>query len=253
MSASGTTATGKVAFITGSTRGIGWASAQALAAQGFTIVLNGRSDQAAVDARASEIREKYAVPCTGFAADASDAAAVKSCYSGIFKQYRRLDVLVNNAGIMEDSLLGMIPEAMMRRSLEVNVLGPLLHLQEAARLMGRNNSGSIVNLTSIIGDKGKEGQVLYSATKAAIIGMTKSAAKELAPKGIRVNAVAPGMIRTDLLKALPEAKFNDAVASIRMGRAGDPADVAAVIAFLASDDAAYVTGQTIGVDGAMIV
>jgi 3-oxoacyl-[acyl-carrier protein] reductase len=154
---------------------------------------------------------------------------------------------------MQDSLLGMIPEALIRRSLEVNVLGPLLHLQEASRLMGRARSGSIVNMSSIIGDKGKEGQVVYGAVKAAVIGMTRSAAKELAPKGIRVNAVAPGLIRTDLLKDLPEQKLAAALAGIRMGRAGEPGDVASALLFLVSDASSYVTGQILGVDGGMAI
>jgi 3-oxoacyl-[acyl-carrier protein] reductase len=244
---------GKVALITGSTRGIGWAVAQAFAREGCSLVLNGYSSQTAVDERVCEIREQFGVRCIGFCSDVSDAAAVKTCYSTIFKEFKRLDVLVNNAGIMQDTLLGMIPEAMIRRSLEVNVLGPMLHLQEASRLMGRNRSGSIINMSSIIGAKGKEGQVVYGTTKAAIIGLTRSAAKELAPKGIRVNAVAPGLIRTDLLKDLPEAKLNEAIAGIKMGRAGQPADVAGVILFLAADSSAYVTGQILGVDGGMTI
>ena len=207
-----------------------------------------------MDSRVAEIKSEFGVPCLGFCSDVSDPASVKSIYSAIFKEFKRLDVLVNNAGIMQDSMLGMIPEALIRKSLEVNVMGPLLHLQEAARLMGRNRSGSmIVNLSSIIGDKGKEGQVVYSATKAAILGMTRSAAKELAPKGIRVNAVTPGLIRTDLLKDLPEQKLAEAVAGIKIGRAGEPEDVAGVILFLASDAASYVTGQVLGVDGGMIL
>ena len=244
---------GKVAFITGSTRGIGWATAQAFAAEGCALILNGHSSQEAVDRRVGEIRDRFGVRCLGFCSDVSDAVAVKCCYAAIFKEFRRLDVLVNNAGIMQDSLLGMIPEALIRRSLEVNVLGPLLHLQEASRLMGRARSGSIVNMSSIIGDKGKEGQVVYGAVKAAVIGMTRSAAKELAPKGIRVNAVAPGLIRTDLLKDLPEQKLAAALAGIRMGRAGEPGDVASALLFLVSDASSYVTGQILGVDGGMAI
>lgn len=247
------TLAGKVALITGSTRGIGWATARAFAKEGATVLINGRSSQDAVDQRVAEIKAEFGVPCVGFCGDVSDPSAVKAIYSSIFKEFKRMDVLVNNAGIMQDSVLGMIPEALIRKSLEVNVLGPLLHLQEAARLMGRNRSGSIINLSSIIGDKGKEGQVVYSATKAAILGMTRSAAKELAPKGIRVNAVTPGLIQTDLLKDLPEQKLSEAIAGIRMGRAGQPDDVAGVILFLASDAASYVTGQIIGVDGGMTI
>ena len=244
---------GRIALITGSTRGIGWATAQTFAQHGATVILNGCASQQALDERVAEICEKYNVPCLGFCSDVSDSASVKACYSEIFKRFKRLDVLVNNAGIMQDALLGMITEPLVRRSVEVNVLGSLFHLQEASRLMGRNRSGSIINLSSIIGSSGKDGQVVYSTTKAAILGMTRSAAKELAPKGIRVNAVAPGLIHTDLLKTLPEQKLADAISGIRMGRAGEPEDVGKAILFLASDLSTYVTGQVLGVDGGMIL
>ena len=244
---------GKITLITGSTRGIGWATAQAFARNGATVILNGRSSQESVDQRVAEIRDRFGVPCIGFCSDVSDAGAVKACYMEIFKQFKRLDVLVNNAGIMQDALLGMITEALIRKSMEVNVLGPMFHLQEASRLMGRNKSGSIINLSSIIGDKGKEGQVVYATTKAAILGLTRSAAKELAPKGIRVNAVTPGLIKTEMVQGLPEQKLAEALAGIKMGRAGEPEDVANVILFLASDLASYVTGQVLGVDGGMIL
>ncbi len=244
---------GKIALITGSTRGIGWATAEAFAEQGATVIVNGRASREAVDARAAELRERFGAAATGICADVSEAAAVKGCYQEIFRQYKRLDVLVNNAGIMQDALLGMIPEPLIRKSLDVNLLGSMLHLQEASRLMGRNRSGSIVNLSSIVGARGKEGQAVYSTTKAGIIGLTLAAAKELAPQGIRVNAVTPGLIRTDLLRDLPEQKLAEAQAAIRMGRIGEPRDVANAIVFLASDLAAYVTGQVLGVDGGMIL
>jgi 3-oxoacyl-[acyl-carrier protein] reductase len=244
---------GKIALITGSTRGIGWATAEVFAQHGATVILNGRSSQELLDQRVAEIARRFGTPCFGFCSDVSDAASVKACYMEIFKRSKRLDVLVNNAGIMQDALLGMIPEPLLRKSLEVNLLGPIFHLQEASRLMGRNRSGSIVNLSSIIGSKGKEGQAVYSTTKAGIIGLTLSAAKELAPKGIRVNAVTPGLIKTDLLKDVPEQKLAEALRGVKMGRMGEPKDVANVIVFLASDLAAYVTGQVLGVDGGMVL
>jgi 3-oxoacyl-[acyl-carrier protein] reductase len=244
---------GKIALVTGSTRGIGWATAELFAQNGATVILNGHSSREAVEQRAAEIEQRFGTRCLGICSDVADAGAVKSCYAEIFRQFKRLDVLVNNAGIMQDALLGMIPEALMRRSLEVNLLGSIFHLQEASRLMGRNRSGSIINISSIIGSRGKEGQAVYSTTKAGIIGLTLSAAKELAPKGIRVNAVTPGFIQTDLLKDLPAQKLAEAVAGIKMGRVGQPEDVAKAILFLASDMAGYVTGQVLGVDGGMVL
>ena len=185
--------------------------------------------------------------------DVADPAAVKGFYQEIFQRHRRLDVLVNNAGVLEDALLGMIPDATIERTFSVNTLGALRNLQAAARLMVRNRSGSIINMTSIIGVRGNEGQAVYSASKAALIGLTLSAAKELAPHNIRVNAVAPGFIDTDMTRALPREKFEERVRSVKMGRIGTPQDIANAVLFLASDLSAYITGQILGVDGGMLV
>jgi 3-oxoacyl-[acyl-carrier protein] reductase len=242
----------KVCFITGSTRGIGWATAQLFAREGATVILNGRNREL-LDERVKNLESLSGSPCLGILADAAEPASVKACYPKIFQTYKRLDVLVNNAGILQDALLGMIPEEMARTVLAVNTLGPMFHLQEASRLMSRKNSGSIVNLTSIIGRFGNAGQAAYASSKAAVIGLTLSAAKELAPKGIRVNAVAPGFIETDMTSQLGPEKRNALLGSIKMGRAGTPEDVARAILFLASDLSGYVTGQVIGVDGGMLV
>ncbi len=243
----------KVAFVTGSTRGIGWAVARTFAQQGANLFLNGVSDQAHLDSCAGQIRSEFGVECSGFLADVCDPTSVKRCYTEIFKRYKRLDVLVNNAGILDDALLGMIPDAAINRTIQVNTVGPIYHLQEAARLMSRNKSGSIINISSIIGRVGNEGQAVYGASKAALIGLTLSAAKELAPKNIRVNAVAPGFIGTDMVKQLPPAKYDERVRSIKMGRVGEAQDVANAVLFLASDLSTYVTGQVLGVDGGMLI
>jgi 3-oxoacyl-[acyl-carrier protein] reductase len=244
---------GKVAFVTGSTRGIGWATARKFAQHGATVILHGQSSAETVEQRAAELRAEFSVECIGLVSDVSDGASVKRCYAEIFKQYRRLDVLVNNAGILQDALLGMIPEAVMRRTLEVNTLGPMFHVQEASRLMNRNGGGSIVNISSIIGRFGNAGESVYATSKAAILGLTLAAAKELAPRNIRVNAVAPGFIRTDLTSHLSPEVYAERVNSIKMKRVGEPDEVANVILFLASDLSSYVTGQILGVDGGLLV
>jgi 3-oxoacyl-[acyl-carrier protein] reductase len=243
---------GRIALITGAGRGIGWATAQAFAAEGAHVILNGRQAEL-LEQRATELREQFSASVECLAYDVSSTDAVRTTFAGIFQRHRRLDVLVNNAGILRDALLGMIPRELIDDTLQTNVVGPILHMQEASRLMGRKQSGSIINVASIIGRVGNKGQTVYSASKAAVIGMTYAAAKELAPKGIRVNAVAPGFIATDMTKQLPPAMFEERVKSVGMGRIGEAADVAKAILFLASDESNYVTGQVIGVDGAMLI
>ena len=253
VSLTGLNLTGKVAFVTGSTRGIGWATARALAEAGACVVVNGCSNAQKLEECRVEIERDFEVPCLAILSDAADGASVKNCYTQIFARFKRLDVLVNNAGILQDGLLGMIPESAIRRSLEVNVLGAVMHIQEASRLMARNKSGSIINMSSVMGRTGVEGLSVYCTTKAALLGLTFSAAKELAPKNIRVNAVAPGFIETDMTSALPEAMYAKRLASVKMGRAGLPDEVAQTVLYLASDLSRYVTGQVLGVDGGMVL
>lgn len=243
----------KVVLITGSTRGIGWATARAFGKRGATVLLNGCASSERLAERVHTIKSEFSVPCEGFLFDVADTKAVKDCYQSIFKTYKKLDVLVNNAGLLQDALLGMISFETIERTLAVNTVGALTNLQEAARLMSRKKQGSIINVTSIIGLRGNTGQTLYAASKAALVGMTISAAKELAADNIRVNAVAPGFIETDMAYSLPEDKFKERIDSIKMGRIGTAEEIANVILFLASDLASYVTGQTIGVDGGMLI
>jgi len=221
-----------------------------LAGAGATIVLMARSDSDGLRSAASacaQMSGARAVVC-----DSSDGGQIRSAYREIRSEFGRVDILVNNAGILEDALLGMISEEMIDRIMSVNAVGPILHMQAAARLM-RKTGGSIINVSSIIGRVGNAGQVVYGASKAAVIGMTLSAAKEMASRGIRVNAIAPGFIGTDMTAVLPPEKYAERVDAIAMGRVGTPEDVARVVLFLASDMSGYVSGQVIGVDGGMLI
>jgi 3-oxoacyl-[acyl-carrier protein] reductase len=244
---------GKICFVTGSTRGIGWATAETLSRYGATVILNGRTPSELLEERRRTLQERLGQPVLALAGDVGDPADVEACYAQIFKEYKRLDVLVNNAGTMQDALLGMISKDLIQSVINTNVTGAILHLQAAARLMARARSGSIINLTSIIGRMGKEGQTVYASSKAALIGMTLAAAKELAPKGIRVNAIAPGMIDTEMTRQLPPDRHAAAVNSIKLGRIGRPEEVAQAVLFFASDLSSYVTGQVLGVDGGMVL
>jgi len=243
--------TNKVILITGATRGIGYATAKLAAMQRWTVILQGRDEE-----RLLEIEEEFSAYGTTvhhLTYDVTDLNAIKKAFMWIKKEIGRLDALVNNAGILDDALLGMISEKQVSQTFGVNIEAVIYHMQYASRLMMKQKHGSIINVSSIIGRVGNAGQTVYSASKAAVIGATYSAAKELAPYNIRVNAVAPGFIETDMTKQLPKEKFEQRLSEIKMGRIGKPEEVANVILFLASDLSSYVTGQVIGVDGGMVI
>ncbi len=244
---------GKVAFVTGSTRGIGWATAKTLTKFGATVILNGIQSLEILEQRKEELKKEFNANAGGFLFDTGDMNAAEKCYSEIFKKYKKLDILVNNAGTLHDNLVGMIRQEDISNTFSTNVNGIIYNLQFAARLMTRKKAGSIINISSLVGRVGNEGQVVYGGSKAAVIGITLSAARELAPKNIRVNAIAPGFINTDLIKPLPTAIYRQRLESVKMGRIGEPEDVANAVLFLASDLSSYITGQILGVDGGMIM
>jgi 3-oxoacyl-[acyl-carrier protein] reductase len=242
---------GRVALVTGSTRGIGWAVAQALAARGATVIVNGR-DAARAQACARELPSPGGAVHEAQGFDVADASAVGVAMREIFGRHGRLDVLVNNAGVMDQAILGMIGAEALQRTFAVNAIGALNVLQGAARLMARSQHAAIVNVSSIVGVVGAPGQTAYASAKASVIGLTRAAAKELAP-GVRVNAVAPGMVDTELLHDLAPEILERRIADIGLRRLADPHEVAEAIVWLASDSASYVTGQVLGVDGGMVL
>lgn len=244
---------GRVGVVTGASRGIGAAIAETLAAQGMNLILTGNANPDRLAGLAAAIAEAHGVKVDTHVGDIADPSTSAALSKLAFLTHRRLDLWVNNAGVLIDGLIGMVPAADVDRTLAINLAGVIHGTQAAARLMVRGGGGSIVNMTSIIGRFGNVGQLVYGASKAGVIGATLSAAKELAPKNIRVNAVAPGFIRTDMVAQLPPEKFDERIASILMGRIGEPDDIADAVLYLASDLSRYVTGQVIGVDGGMVI
>lgn len=241
----------KVVLVTGASRGIGQSIVVVLAKAGAQLVIHGRSEESIAETE-SAIAEVGLAPFKVIY-DVTDESAMKQAIMGIKRKFGRLDGLVNNAGIMHEGLLGMMKTEDIQSMFDVNVTAVLQQMQFASRLMMKNETSSIVNISSIIGLKGAEGSSAYAASKAAVVGLTLSAAKEWASKGIRVNAVAPGFIETDLTAHYDGDKKETVLNSIKMQRFGHAEEVANVILFLLSDMSSYVTGQVIGVDGGMVI
>ena len=242
--------TGKVCLVTGAARGIGRAVAERLAADGATVYATGRSTES-LQKWVDECPDRDRLIVRQF--DVTDSAAAKALIMEIKKEQGGLDVLVNNAAIERNERIGMISRAGLAEMFETNVFGLIDLLQLAARIMQRVGKGSIINITSRVGERGGAGQLAYAASKGAVIAATKSAAKELATSGIRVNAVSPGLTDTDMYRDVPEEKMAERLRNICMGRLAKPEEIANAVAFLASDRSEFISGQIINVDGCTII
>ncbi len=243
---------GKTAVITGASRGIGKAVAIRLGKAGANLVLSYRSNDAAMD-ELIESLEKDGIKAVKVKGDVSNSDDAKELMKVAKETYGSLDILVNNAGITKDKLIIQMKEEDFDSVIRVNLKGSYNCIKHAAKIMMKQRSGKIVNMASVVGVSGNAGQINYSASKAGVIGMTKSAARELAGRNITVNAVAPGFIETDMTKDLVEKAKDGMISGIPLGRLGLPEDVAEAVAFLASDSANYVTGQVLHVDGGMVM
>lgn len=240
----------RVALVTGASRGIGRAVACGLAADGFDLALvyAGNAD-AAADAVAA--CEAAGATARAYRCDVSNADEVKATADAVLADFGSVWALVNNAGITRDTLLARMKDEDFARVLEVNLTGAFNMMRALTRPLMRQRGGRIVSMSSVVGLMGNAGQANYATSKAGLIGLTKSAARELAPRGVTVNAVAPGFVRTDMTAALPEQVVERYEGQIPLGRLADPEEVAGVVRFLVSDAAAYVTGEVIRVDGGM--
>ncbi len=243
---------GKIAVVTGASRGIGKAVALELAAQGAEVIINYNGSGARAEEVKREIEEKGG-KAEPYQCNVADFGQCLEFISGVMKDFGRIDILVNNAGITRDGLLMKMPEEDFDDVIKVNLKGTFNTIRAVSRQMIKQRSGRIINMSSVVGLCGNAGQVNYAASKAGIIGITKSAAKELAPRGITVNAIAPGFVDTEMTAVLSDKVKEEARTQIPLGKFGKPEDIAKTAAFLASEEAGYITGQVIQVDGGMAI
>lgn len=241
---------GKNALVTGGYRGIGKAIALKLASMGANVAVNDIGDIETASDTLSEIRA-FGVEAEAIQANVAVEEDVQKLFAKFMERFGRIDILINNAGITRDGLLMKMKESDWQAVLDVNLKGVFLCTKAAVRPMMLQKSGSIVNITSVVGITGNAGQANYSASKAGVIGFTKSIAKEIGSKGVRVNAVAPGFIHTKMTEALPEDVKNAYMANIPLKRYGEPEEVAEVVTFLCEERSKYMTGQVLKVDGGM--
>jgi 3-oxoacyl-[acyl-carrier protein] reductase len=240
--------TGRVALVTGSTRGIGRAIAERLASAGARVAVTGRDVE-----RARQVAGELSPDARGFACDVGDTASVATLVESVERELGAVDILVNNAGLTRDNVLFRIKDDDWDAVLDANLRGAFAAIRAASRGMMKRRWGRIINIASVVGIVGNKGQANYAASKAGLIGLTKSVAKELASRNILANVVAPGFIETDMTAAMTDEAKQTLSAQIPLARLGTPEDIAGLVAFLSSDFSAYITGQVFVVDGGMVM
>ena len=240
---------GKVAIITGGSRGIGFAAAEKFLAEGAAVIITASSEANAANA-VSKLKEKYPESTIdGISPDLASSESVQAAFRSVFEKYGKIDILVNNAGVAESTPFAKYTEELFDKVMDLNVKGVFNATHAAVEIMMEQGSGVILNTSSMVSIYGQSAGVAYPASKFAVNGMTVSLARELGPKGIRVNAVAPGITETDMMRAVPKSVIEPMIAQIPLRRLGQPEDIANALAFLASDDASYITGVVLSVDG----
>lgn len=242
---------GKTAFITGTNRGLGKAFVEEFAKNGANVIAHARVQTPEFVTFCADMAKQYGVAVTPIYFDVTDATAMKAVIRDLMSSKTPVDILVNNAGVTDNALFQMSSEKMLRNEFEINVFAPFLLTQYILKIMVRNGKGSIVNVSSLSGLRGDVGRSVYGMTKAAIASFTQSLAAEMGRKGIRVNAVAPGFIKTDMMSHMTEEVIAHNLEQSRLGRIGTPEEVAKLVVFLASDESSYMTGEVVRVTGGL--